>query len=223
MIRNLFSIFDPLTYLCFRINWLRSGYFFLFIPLSFFLKITRLEAVILYLFKWILGELGVVFQGKRRYNLIFFIVLFLMLIYNNFLGLFPYIFTSPSHIVYSLTFSLIIWLIIILYGWINNTEDIFVHILPLGTPAVLIIFIILIETVRNIIRPLTLAVRLSANMIAGHLLLTLIGEVGEKVSSIFLRFILSIQLILFILEISVSLIQAYVFTVLGSLYLREIN
>ncbi|WP_431834057.1 F0F1 ATP synthase subunit A, partial [Escherichia coli] len=63
----------------------------------------------------------------------------------------------------------------------------FAHLVPQGTPPVLIPFIVCIETIRNIIRPGTLAVRLAANIIAGHLLLTLLGNTGPFLSYIILR------------------------------------
>jgi F-type H+-transporting ATPase subunit a len=70
------------------------------------------------------------------------------------------------------------------YGWANNTQHIFAHLVPQGTPGVFIPFMVCIETIINVIRPGTLAVRLSANIIAGHLLITLIGNTGPGVSTI---------------------------------------
>jgi len=74
-----------------------------------------------------------------------------------------------------------------------------------------------------VIRPGTLTVRLSANIIAGHLLLTLLGNQTSSSNNITLIIILAIQIILLLLEIAVALIQAYVFTVLSSLYSREVT
>lgn len=96
------------------------------------------------------------------------------------------------------------------------------HLVPQGTPPILIPFIVCIESIRNIIRPITLSVRLSANIIAGHLLLTLIGSTGNILSIKNIPIILIIQLILVILETAVSIIQSYVFIILTSLYSREI-
>jgi F-type H+-transporting ATPase subunit a len=80
-----------------------------------------------------------------------------------------------------------------------------------------------IETIRNIIRPGTLAVRLTANIIAGHLLLTLIGNTGNSLSIILLNVLIFSQIILLILEFAVAIIQSYVFAVLSTLYSREVN
>jgi len=80
---------------------------------------------------------------------------------------------------------------------------------------------VLIETVSNIIRPLTLAVRLSANIIAGHLLMTLLGNQTTSAYGITLFILLFSQVILLTLESAVAIIQSYVFAVLSSLYSSE--
>jgi F-type H+-transporting ATPase subunit a len=93
---------------------------------------------------------------------------------------------------------------------------------PQGTPSALIIFIVLIETIRNFIRPGTLAIRLTANIIAGHLLITLLGNTGSSILNYILILLLIIQILLLILESAVAIIQSYVFTVLRTLYSREV-
>jgi F-type H+-transporting ATPase subunit a len=99
----------------------------------------------------------------------------------------------------------------------------FAHLVPQSTPAALIPFIVVIETIRNIIRPGTLAVRLAANIIAGHLLITLLGNQTASVSSYLVGILLFVQILLLILESAVATIQAYVFAVLSTLYSREIT
>lgn len=94
--------------------------------------------------------------------------------------------------------------------------------MPQGTPGVLIPFMVCIETIRNVIRPGTLAVRLSANMIAGHLLITLMGNTGPGIASIIVGLLVVGQLCLLVLESAVSIIQGYVFSVLRTLYSREV-
>jgi len=100
----------------------------------------------------------------------------------------------------------------------------FTHLVPLSTPNVLIPFMVLIETISNIIRPGTLTVRLRANIIAGHLLLTLLGnQTSHVISHTILFFLILTQVLLLALESAVALIQAYVFTVLSTLYSSEVN
>lgn len=95
--------------------------------------------------------------------------------------------------------------------------------MPVGTPSYLIPFIVLIEIIRRVIRPLTLSVRLAANIIAGHLLITLLSGGASSVSWLILRIILISLVILRILETAVAIIQGHIFSILRSLYLREVN
>jgi len=95
------------------------------------------------------------------------------------------------------------------------------HLVPSGTPAALIPLIVLIELVRNFIRPITLSVRLAANIVAGHLLIRLVNRGGLSLGS--LTFIIIGGLILFFLEVAVSFIQGYVFRTLRVIYLSEFN
>jgi len=82
-------------------------------------------------------------------------------------------------------------------------------------------FIVLIESISNLIRPGTLTVRLSANMIAGHLLMTLLGTQTSFSAYLILYLLLLSQISLLVLESAVALIQAYVFTILSTLYSSE--
>jgi F-type H+-transporting ATPase subunit a len=100
---------------------------------------------------------------------------------------------------------------------------IFEHLVPQGTPAALMPFIVCIETVRNIIRPGTFAVRLTANIIAGHILLTLLGNNGPTIRQSLIGILITAQILLLILESAVAIIQSYVFAVLRTLYSREVT
>lgn len=80
----------------------------------------------------------------------------------------------------------------------------------------------MIETVRNVIRPGTLAIRLAANIIAGHLLLTLLGNQGPRITLTLMSGLIITQILLLILESAVALIQSYVFVVLRVLYSSEV-
>ena len=123
----------------------------------------------------------------------------------------------------TLSLSMPLWVAFILYGWVNHTQHMFAHLVPQGTPGPLIPFIVLIETIRNVIRPGTLAVRLAANIIAGHLLLTLLGSTGPSLSISLVTLLLISQILLLTLEAAVAVIQSYVFAVLRTLYAREVN
>jgi len=101
-------------------------------------------------------------------------------------------------------------------------KNILVHLVPVGTPPALIPVIVLIETIRNLIRPGALAVRLAANMVAGHLLLSLLGGQGPALRGGLIIGLLVGLVLLMVLECAVACIQAYVFTILRTLYLNEL-
>ena len=221
---NLFSTFDPSTSLNFSINWLRTIYIIILLPMNFWLINSRFNYILIMIFNYLVDEFGIIIKLKlRKFNMFIFISLFYYILLNNFLGIFSYIFTSRRHLIFRVRLSLVLWFRIIIFGWVLNTNHIFIHLVPQGTPGVLIPLIVIIETIRNLIRPLTLSVRLAANIIAGHLLITLISSTGEFLRVYLLLIILSVQILLIILELSVSFIQSYVFTVLTRLYSLEVK
>nr|YP_011004280.1 ATP synthase F0 subunit 6 [Ctenophthalmus yunnanus]WPS93668.1 ATP synthase F0 subunit 6 [Ctenophthalmus yunnanus] len=223
MMTNLFSIFDPMSSHWFSLNWMSTLIGLLMIPNMFWLIPTRYNIfwnnILIYLHK----EFKVLINNSFPGTTFMFISLFTLILFNNFMGLFPYIFTSTSHMVMTLVLALPLWLSFMIYGWINNTHHMFCHLVPQGTPNILMPFMVCIETISNIIRPGTLAIRLSANMIAGHLLLTLLGNNGPMMNNFLLMILISSQIALLTLEIAVSMIQSYVFAVLSTLYSSEIN
>merc|ERR1712050_742767 len=146
------------------------------------------------------------------------LALFFFIICSNFMGLFPYVFTGSRHLRYTVALALPLWLGGILWSWVFQYNHMFTHLVPPGTPGALIALIVIIETVRNLIRPGALAVRLAANIVAGHLLLSLLGGQGAA-----LRVSLLCGLIIgLVLECAVACIQSYVFTILRTLYLNEV-
>ena len=221
MITNLFSSFDPISSTFnLQLNWLSIFLFIIvFYPLYW---ISNSKSSVLYseLTSYITKEFIPLF--KRYKNIIMFNVLFIFILINNVFGLIPYTFTRTAHIAITLSMALTIWVIFILYGWINNTNHIFAHLVPLGTPIVLIPFMVLIESIRNIIRPITLSVRLAANLTAGHLLLILLGESMVNNRILIIVTVTAAQFALITLEAAVAVIQAYVFATLSTLYAREV-
>lgn len=224
MIANLFSSFDPTTNSFLSLNWVRSLLIFLVIPPIFWLIPSRLNILWVKLISFLHNEFKILIK-RPNYNgsTIFFIRLFSFILLNNFLGLFPYIFTSSRHLVFTLSLSLPLWLRFIIFGWINITIHIFAHLVPIGAPNLLLPFLVIVETIRNVIRPGTLAIRLTANIIAGHLLITLIGSSGPSLSIILANILILSQILLLILESAVAIIQSYVFSILTTLYSREVN
>nr|AML26680.1 ATP synthase F0 subunit 6 [Nitidulidae sp. BMNH 1274727] len=221
---NLFSSFDPSTSFFLSLNWLSSLIGLFLIPMSFWLIPSRLTMLWIKIIMTLHKEFKVLIGNNEiKGSTLIFISLFTFILFNNFLGLFPYIFTSTSHLILSLALALPLWLSFMIYGWTNNTTHMLAHLVPQGTPPVLMPFMVCIETISNVIRPGTLAVRLSANMIAGHLLMTLLGNTGPSFNIWLLWILVIIQIALLILESAVSIIQSYVFAVLSTLYSSEVN
>nr|AQP27261.1 ATP synthase F0 subunit 6 [Astalotermes sp. BDIT120] len=223
---NLFSIFDPTTEISsLPLNWTSTAIGLLLIPTSIWLIPSRNNMMVTLLMNKLHQEMKTILSkgNENKGNSFILTSLFLMIMMNNFLGLFPYIFTSTSHLTLTLTLALPLWLSFMLFGWIKNTNHMFEHLVPQGTPTLLMPFMVIIETISNLIRPGTLAVRLTANMIAGHLLLTLLGNNGPGLSHTLLTVLITAQILLLILEGAVAVIQSYVFAILSTLYSSEVN
>nr|YP_009826331.1 ATP synthase F0 subunit 6 [Furipterus horrens]QCI56387.1 ATP synthase F0 subunit 6 [Furipterus horrens] len=143
---------------------------------------------------------------------------------TNLLGLLPHSFTPTTQLSMNLGMAIPLWAGTVILGFRHKTKASLAHFLPQGTPLPLIPMLIIIETISLFIQPMALAVRLTANITAGHLLIHLIGGATLALMNInttiaLITFI--ILLLLTILEFAVALIQAYVFTLLVSLYLHD--
>lgn len=221
---NLFSIFDPKSILNLSLNWIRALAIVIFLPSYFWLIKRKPFYIYTYIFNYLNKEFSIALGNIKSQGLThLFISIFLFISVNNFLGLFPYIFTSSRHLTFTVALALPLWVGYIIYSTVLNIGRFLAHLVPLGTPYALIPFIVIIELVRRVIRPLTLSVRLAANIVAGHLLMVLIRNPITRISLYFIILVLSALLLLLILELAVSFIQAYVFRTLISLYVIEVN
>lgn len=222
MITNLFSVFDPSISL-FNTAWILFFMAILIFPLSIWTlrsSSTSIYKKVILTFK---KEVRFAFKTKEKRLELIIITLFILIIIVNVIALYPQVFSLTSHVTFNLPLSLTFWLGLIMFGWIKNTNIILSHLVPQGTPNSLIIFIVLIELVRNLIRPITLSVRLTANLIAGHLLISLLGRAIIKMTLLTRMFFIIIPMILTILELAVACIQAYVFITLITLYTTEVK
>nr|QNQ64840.1 ATP synthase F0 subunit 6 [Plestiodon liui] len=150
--------------------------------------------------------------------------LMLFLLSLNMLGLLPYTFTPTTQLSMNMGLAVPLWLATVLVGLRNQPTISLGHLLPEGTPTPLVPILIIIETISLFIRPLALGVRLTANLTAGHLLIQLISTatfVLLPIMTTTATLTLIVLLLLTGLEIAVAMIQAYVFTLLLSLYLQE--
>nr|AYD74940.1 ATP6 [Dicrurus modestus]AYD74941.1 ATP6 [Dicrurus modestus]AYD74956.1 ATP6 [Dicrurus modestus]AYD74984.1 ATP6 [Dicrurus modestus]AYD74986.1 ATP6 [Dicrurus modestus] len=161
-------------------------------------------------------------KGHKWALILTSLMMFLLLI--NLLGLLPYTFTPTTQLSMNLALAFPLWLATLLTGLRNQPSASLGHLLPEGTPTLLIPALIMIETISLLIRPLALGVRLTANLTAGHLLIQLISTATVTLAStmpMVSLITLLVLLLLTILEVAVAMIQAYVFVLLLSLYLQE--
>nr|UPL65989.1 ATPase subunit 6 [Isometopus sp.] len=223
MMTNLFSTFDPATSMKMSLNWTSTLMGMMIIPSLYWISPSRSNSMLnmltskLYMeFKMLLGS------NSKGFNLLI-ITTFMFILMNNMMGLLPYIFTSSSHMTFTLSMALPLWMSMMIFGWANKYIKMFAHMIPNGTPGPLMPFMVLIETTSNLIRPGSLAVRLTANMIAGHLLMSLLGNNMTESNYMIMPIIFLTQVMLMTFETAVSMIQAYVFSVLTTLYSSEVN
>ena len=175
------------------------------------------ESVYNFINNLIEGSIG--HEGKKFFPLIFSLFTFILLC--NFLGMTPYSFTPTSQIAVTLSLALICFFTITLYAIIRNGIGGFIHMfLPSGVPLWMAPLIFVIEFFSFLIRPVTLSVRLFANMVAGHVLLKVIA--GFVISlGFFGIFPLAFSVIMTGFELFVAVLQAYIFAILVCAYLGE--
>nr|WUG45900.1 ATP synthase F0 subunit 6 [Neoniphon argenteus] len=150
--------------------------------------------------------------------------LMIFLITLNMLGLLPYTFTPTTQLSLNMGLAVPLWLATVIIGMRNQPTHALGHLLPEGTPTLLIPVLIIIETISLFIRPLALGVRLTANLTAGHLLIQLIATAAFVLLPLMPTVAILTTTLLFLLtllEVAVAMIQAYVFVLLLSLYLQE--
>jgi F-type H+-transporting ATPase subunit a len=223
---DLFASFNPNTVIFrfnSRLNWVAISRVFFF-PQIFWIQKSKRIVVLQMVIEYVTLELRVVFGLiVKPGTLLLFSSSFLFILIINCLGLTPYVFTPSSHLSFTLALALPLWAGYMILRLITQFNHNIGHLVPEGTPGALIPLMVVIESVRLVIRPFTLAVRLAANIIAGHLLLALLGGQGVTTRSFFLLPLIIRLSLLMLLECAVACIQAYVFMILSRLYLSEHN
>nr|UTI44808.1 ATPase subunit 6 [Hypsiscopus murphyi] len=150
--------------------------------------------------------------------------LLIMILLSNTLGLLPYTYTTTSQLSMNMAIALPLWLATVITGMTKKPTTTLAHMLPEGSPTPLIPFLIMIETISLLMRPIALGVRLTANITAGHLLMTMISSATLNLINLYTSISIMTTTILFLLtllEMAVACIQAYVFVLLLILYLQE--
>lgn len=163
-------------------------------------------------------------EAKKYFPLIF--SLFMIVLMGNLLGMIPYSFTFTSHIIVTATLALFVFIFATLLGIYKHGLHFFSFFLPAGIPWWLAPFIIIIEVISYLSRPLSLSVRLFANMTAGHTMLKVFAGFSVMLIAVTFGAVLSIlplviNVALVGLELMIAFIQAYVFAVLSCMYLKD--
>lgn len=165
-------------------------------------------------------------HGRQYFPFVF--TLFMIVLMGNVLGLLPYSFTYTSHIAVTGALALVVFAMVTIYGFINHGIKFLTIFSPPGVPFLLKFLIIPIELLSFLMRPFTLAVRLFANMMAGHMVLKIfagfaaMAVAGLGVGGLFLGALpVVVNVGMLCLELLVAFLQAYVFAILTCVYLKD--
>ena len=201
------------------------------IKLSVLLWLSPMILIMLFNTSWKVSNLGVLIRtisgvhSESREDLtplsLYLYSLIIFIISINLIGLSPYVYGNTSNLWTARRIALIFWGLLILSGAVRNPTASVAHLTPAGSPMALAPFLVLIETVRILIRPLTLTVRLIANIRAGHIVLSLVANCLTRSSGLTFLIVLSLNTGYNIFEVFVCVIQAYIFSLLVKLYANE--
>ena len=157
-------------------------------------------------------------EGRHYFPFIF--TLFMFILFCNLLGLIPYSFTVTSHIVVTFALAIIVFIGVTIIAIVRHRFKFFTFFVPPGLPIYLAPLLVPIEVISYLARPITLSLRLFANMMAGHTMLKVFGGFVVALGLFgFAPFVFIIAI--YALELIVAVLQAYVFTVLTCLYLND--
>ena len=163
-------------------------------------------------------------EGMRFFPFVFSIFMFVL--FSNLIGLIPYTFTVTSQIIVTFTLAIVVILTVIIYGIVRHGAHWFRLFMPSGVPIPVLVILVPIEIISFLSRPVSLSVRLFANMLAGHITLQVFGGfiillLGGGVWAALAPLPLFATIAMFALELLVACLQAYVFSVLTCVYLND--
>jgi len=164
-------------------------------------------------------------EGMKFFPFVF--SLFMFILFANLIGLIPYSFTVTSQIIITSAFALLVFVIVVVYGFWRNGLHFFNLFVPKGVPKVILPGIVLIEILSFLSRPISHSVRLFANMLAGHITLQVFAAfiimLGGLGAAGWLGATLPLAMVIMLtaLEFLVAFLQAYVFAILTCIYLND--
>lgn len=161
-------------------------------------------------------------EGLRYFPFIF--TLFMFILFGNLLGMIPYSFTFTSHIIVTFGMAIVIFFGVTVIGIWRHGFHFLTLFVPKGVPIGLMAVVVPIEVLSYLIRPMTLSIRLFANMMAGHTMLAIFAGFVAPLGAFYLvpgLLPIALDFALIFLELLVAVLQAYVFAILTTLYLAE--
>lgn len=182
---------------------------------------TRFQALIELMYQLVAStfEKNVGKKGKEYFPFVFSIFFFIL--FGNLLGMIPYMFTFTSHIIATFTLAMIVFIFVTILGFALHGAKFVSYFVPKGAPKMLLPLLIPIELLSYISRPVSLSIRLFANMMAGHTMLKVFAGFSTMMGIYGGIFPMGINVILTGFEILVAALQAYVFCVLTCLYIHD--
>lgn len=222
IIIDIFSPFDPLIsnpFLPFR-NWNAIILVPILIPLWLRIKTNIIKKVFELVTAFLIKEISYAIKNSKNIHLLP-VALFFYIATTNLSSILPFIIPIITHTAFTITLAITTCNATSFYKDIYCTKQSFIHLVPNNTPLALAPFIVLIEYVSANIRPITLFVRLTANIIAGHILLSIVISLLIKWQ--LAHIIILAQLPLILIESIVALIQGYVFVALQTFYLADFS
>ena len=157
--------------------------------------------------------------GKPFLPLIF--SLFIFILFCNLFGMLPYSFTVTSHIIITFGLAMLVFGTVTIVGFVKHGSHFLSIFLPRGTPVWLMPLMIIIELFAYLARPISLSLRLAANMMAGHVLLKIMAGFVVTLMVVLKPLPMPLMIILIGFEIFVAVLQAYIFTILSCVYLHD--
>jgi F-type H+-transporting ATPase subunit a len=158
-------------------------------------------------------------EGKKYFP--FILTLFLFVLGCNTVGLIPYSFTPTSHIIVTFAMAIFVFVGVTIIAFAKHGLHFLQFFAPKGVPLVLMFILVPIELISYLIRPLTLSIRLFANMLAGHIMLKVFAGFVIMLGIFFGWAPLLFTSVFYALEVLVACLQAYVFAILACLYLND--
>jgi ATP synthase subunit 6 len=201
-------------------------YVVFFVPLLFGSVTSNLYHVLFSFYSFVLGLFNnqLAKAGAKKFFFYFFLC-FVFVLGANFLGILPYNFTITSHFIQTFGLSFSSFVGIFILGFVNFKTGFFQLFVPKNVPALLVPFLVVLEIISYMIRPLSLSIRLFANMLAGHILMHILLSFNffmlkKKLFLVFF-FSLIVLFLIFTLEFCIVFIQAYVFLTLLLIYFSD--